>query len=152
VRALARRWLEETHGDADLGRASLGTLAARMMGETNPARIREMEQMFSMLERSGMLRAIMGGLGGGGQGGGLGALLGGGGQQGGGAGGLGGILNGGAGSGGGSDAMMQGILRALGGGGGGATSGRPGPGLSPGGTGGAGAGELQELLRQFMGD
>jgi hypothetical protein len=131
VRALARRWLDESHGDTDLGRVSLGTLAARMMGETDPARIREMDQMFSMLERTGLLRSLLGGGGGssgatnagagaaggvdltsllGGANGGLnlGALI----QNG--AGGLGGATSGGAGaSNGGNDALVQALMRAL---------------------------------------
>lgn len=64
MRALAHRWFEETQGDADLGRVSLGALAARMMGETDPARIRQMEQTFEMLERTGLLRSLLGGSGG----------------------------------------------------------------------------------------
>jgi hypothetical protein len=202
VRVLARRWLEETHGDQDLGRVSLGTLAARMMGETDPARIREMERMFATLERTGILRGLLGG--GGGQGGGLGALLGGGGgqgggleallgggrggsggsggggEQGGGIGDLSGILNRGAGgSGGGEEALVRALLQALGGAGGGgelegllggqgvprgipgaggaggagggaAGPGRPGRGVNAPATGEAA--ELQEILRQFMGD
>jgi hypothetical protein len=167
VRALARRWLEETHGDTDLGRASLGTLAARMMGETDPARVREMEQMFEMLERTGLIRSL---LGGGGQSGGglnLGALI----QNGSG-------TNGtnAAGASGGQDALVQTLMRALSGsggagaidlsallGGGGTTggaatprtngtngAGRAGGSRGAGGSGASESQELMELLRQFM--
>ncbi|MDP3277145.1 MAG: M1 family aminopeptidase [Deltaproteobacteria bacterium] len=63
VRALATRWLEQTHGDEDLGRASLGQLAARMMGESDPARARQLEQMIGGLERTGLLQGLLGNLG-----------------------------------------------------------------------------------------
>lgn len=134
IRSLARRWLEETRGDEDLGRVSLGTLAARMMGERDPARIREMDQMFNLLERTGILRAILGGSGGGG----LSSLLnpsanganganGTNGASGAGAlGALGGLLNQGGSNQSGSsvagspDALVQELLRALGGAGAGA--------------------------------
>lgn len=132
VRALARRWLDEAHGDSDLGRVSLGTLAARMMGDTDPARIRQMDQMFSMLERTGMLRSLLGGgasTGGAGASGGvdltsllgganfgglnLGALI----QNG--AGGLGGATGASGATGpGGNDALVQALMRALAGSGG----------------------------------
>lgn len=137
VRALARRWLDEAHGDSDLGRVSLGTLAARMMGETDPARIRQMDQMFSMLERTGMLRSLLGGAGGasaaGSTGGGgidLTSLLGGANSGGlnlgaliqNGAGGLGGATGStgasGAGGSGSNDALVQALMRALAGSGG----------------------------------
>lgn len=172
IRALARRWLEESRGDDDLGRVSLGVLTARMMGETNPARIREMDQMFTMLERTGLLRALLGG----GSGGGISALLnsGSGGGSSGGLGGLGGLLNQGAnnqsgpGGAGGSDAMLRELMRALGGNGGlgglggllnggsgggsgGGTRGRGRPsGRGTSGSSGGEAEDIMNLLRQFM--
>jgi hypothetical protein len=115
VRALARRWLDETHGDEDLGRASLGQMAARMMGITDPARVREMEQTFSWLERSGLLRALTSG--------GLSGILGGNGSanngtNNGGLSGLGGLLqngNGSGSSGGGIESIVQSLMQSLGG-------------------------------------
>lgn len=175
VRALARRWLDETHGDEDLGRVSLGTLAARMMGETDPARIQQLDAMFSMIERTGLLRSLLGGTSPGGAGapGGidLTSLLGGanGGNLN-----LDALIQNGAGSANGTgddDALVRALLRAIAGNGGidlgsllggspaGATqgtrqrsgSGRNGTGhRGVRGTGSTERNELMELLQQFM--
>ncbi len=47
-RALARRWLEETHGDEDMGQADMGSLLGSMMGG-NGSLSPEMQQAIQML-------------------------------------------------------------------------------------------------------
>ncbi len=73
VRALAHRWLEERHGNDDLGPSTTDTLLAGML----PPEIAENPEMRAML--GPLLQGMLGGDGGGGGGGGLAGLLGGGG-------------------------------------------------------------------------
>lgn len=95
VRALARRWLDERHGDDDLGPSTMDSVMSHML----PPEIANDPQMRSML--GAMMQGMMGGGAGGGGTPDLGSLLGG----------------GGGGDGEISPEMMQAIEQMMGGGG-----------------------------------
>ena len=66
VRAIARRWLDERHGDADLGRGDMRALAGSMLG---------LDASALPAELGGLMNALGGGAGGGSAGGGGGLDL-----------------------------------------------------------------------------
>ncbi len=68
VRAIAARWLDESHGDDDLGRLDLGQMLASMLGLPGGSLPPEMQQAMQFMQQ-----ALNGG--GGGAGGGLQGLL-----------------------------------------------------------------------------
>jgi hypothetical protein len=107
VRALERRWLEETHGDEDLGEPDLGRMLGGGATADDPT-VRALLRMLGGADGSGdadaLLRNLLRGLGGAGSGG-----------AGSGGSGSGGAGSGGAGS-GGSDPTLRELLRGLGGG------------------------------------
>jgi hypothetical protein len=55
VRTIAHRWLSETHGDDDLGRADLSSLLGSMLGSQGASMGPEMQQALQMLSGSGLL-------------------------------------------------------------------------------------------------
>lgn len=73
VRLLARRWLDEPHGDEDLGRADVSALMRNVMGSNAPAMGEDVNEALRMLGGLG----LFGGPGGGGGGGGVGTAGGG---------------------------------------------------------------------------
>ena len=60
VRALAQRWLDERHGDEDLGRGDPRTLAATMMGVDPSALPPELGQLLGGLGSGGLGGALGG--------------------------------------------------------------------------------------------
>ncbi len=68
-RALARRWLRETHGDQDLGQLDMGSLIGNMLGGGNNGLPPETQQILQQLG------PLLQGGGNGGDGGGLGQIL-----------------------------------------------------------------------------
>lgn len=64
VRALAQRWLDERHGDEDLGRGDPRALAATMLGLDPSALPPELGQLLGALGSGGLAGALGGDLGG----------------------------------------------------------------------------------------
>jgi hypothetical protein len=69
VRALARRWLDESHGDEDLGRADLGGMLAQMLGPEAAGMGPQLQQALELIGGlpggGGQGRGVAGGAGGG---------------------------------------------------------------------------------------
>ena len=56
VRAIARHWLDEAHGDADLGRADLGSMLGSVLGPGAASQGGTLEQAIRMLGEMGVLQ------------------------------------------------------------------------------------------------
>lgn len=54
VRAIARRWLDETHGDEDLGRADLGSMLGSVLGPGAASQGGALEEAIRMLGQMGL--------------------------------------------------------------------------------------------------